>query len=104
MDEILLTAQPREVIGKQVNAMRRAGTIPAILYGSHLATPIPLKIEEKILIQVVATAGRNRLIKLTIDSGAPRLVLTREVQRNPISGRIIHVDLQEVSMTEKVTT
>jgi large subunit ribosomal protein L25 len=102
-EEILLTAQPREIIGKQVRQLRRAGSVPAVLYGTHIA-PTPLKIEEKALRQVVAKAGRNRLIKLTIDSGAPRLVLTRQVQRNPLSGHIVHVDFQEVSMTEKLTT
>jgi len=103
-EDILLSAQARDVIGKQVGAMRRAGTIPGILYGTRLEKPIPIKLEEKMLKQVVATAGRNRLIKLTIDNGDARLVLAREVQRNPLSQRIVHVDLQEVSLTEKITT
>lgn len=103
-DEIVLTAEPRTVIGKQVSALRRAGSVPAILYGTHLESPIPLKIDEKTLKLVISKAGHNRLIRLTLDSGAPRLVLAREVQRNPITGRIVHVDLQEVSMTEKITT
>ncbi len=103
-EEILLTAQPRSVIGKQVGAMRRAGTIPAVLYGRHLDKPLTLQIDEKVLKTVVAKAGRNRLVKLAVDRGTPRLVLTREVQRNSLSGRIVHVDFQEVSMTEKLTT
>jgi len=104
MDDILLTAQPRTVIGKQVGAMRRAGNIPAVLYGKHLPTPLNLQIDEKNLKLVVAKAGTNRLIKLTVDSGDPRLVLTRQVQRNSISGRLVHVDFQEVAMNEKITT
>jgi large subunit ribosomal protein L25 len=103
-EEYLLAAEPRTVLGKQVGQLRRAGSIPAILYGSHVKTPLPLKIEEKTLKQVIAKAGRNRLIKLTVDSGDTRLVLTREVQRNTLTGRIVHVDFQEVSMTEKITT
>ncbi len=103
-EEFVLTAEPRTVRGKQVGQLRRAGSIPAILYGKHVETPLPLKLNEKTLQQVVAKAGRNRLIKLTVDSGAARLVLTREVQRNPLTGRIVHVDFQEVSMTEKLTT
>lgn len=104
MEELLLSAQPRTVVGKQVNALRRAGKIPVILYGKHLAQPLPLQVDERVLQRVVVQAGRNRLIKLTIDSGAPRLVLTREVQRDPISRRLVHVDFQEVSLTEKITT
>jgi len=103
-EEYLLTAEPRTVRGKQVGQLRRAGSIPAILYGSHIETPFPLKLDEKTLKQVIAKAGRNRLIKLTVDAGAVRLVLARDVQRNPLTGRIIHVDFQEVSMTEKLTT
>ncbi|MBI5650975.1 MAG: 50S ribosomal protein L25 [Chloroflexi bacterium] len=104
MADILLSAQPRAVIGKQVNAMRRTGMIPAVLYGKQLENPLTLQIDEKTLKTVVAQAGRNRLIKLTIDGGAERLVLTRDVQRNSLTQRIIHVDLQEISMNEKITT
>ncbi len=102
-DEILLTAQPRELIGKQVKQLRRNGIIPAVVYGSHLPKPLSLKIEEKALLTVVAKAGRNRLIRLSLD-GEQRVVLTRDVQRNPITGRLVHVDFQEVSMTEKITS
>lgn len=104
MEDIVLSAQPRPVIGKQVGALRRAGNVPAVLYGKQLKQPLNLQVDEKTLKVVVAKAGRNRLIKLTIDTGNPRLVLTRDVQRNPISGRIVHVDFQEISMTEKIAT
>ncbi len=105
MEDILLSAQTRIVIGKQVAQMRRAALIPAILYGSHLATTFPLQIEEKTLLSVITKAGRNRLIKLTVESdGGERLVLARDVQRNPITGRLVHVDFQEVSLTEKIST
>jgi large subunit ribosomal protein L25 len=103
-EEFLLNADDRTIIGKQVNAMRRAGSVPAIIYGNHIETPLPIKVEEKTLKQIIAKAGRNRLIKLTVGNSAPRLVLTRQVQRNSMTGIIVHVDFQEVSMTEKVTT
>lgn len=103
-DEILLTAQPRTVIGKQVNAMRRSGIVPAVLYGSHLDKPLALQVDEKTLKTVVSKAGHNRLIRLKLDGGEPHLVLTREIQQHSLSGRIVHVDFQEVSMTEKITT
>jgi large subunit ribosomal protein L25 len=103
-EEFLLNADDRTIIGKQVNAMRRAGSVPAIIYGNHIETPLPIKVEEKTLKQIIAKAGRNRLIKLMVGNSAPRLVLTREVQRNSMTGIIVHVDFQEVSMTEKVTT
>jgi large subunit ribosomal protein L25 len=103
-EDILLTAEPRQVIGKQVRQMRRSGSIPGVLYGKSLEQPVSLKIDEKALKQVVAKAGRNRLIKLTLDSNTPRLVLARAVQREPITGQILHVDFLQVSMTERITT
>ncbi len=102
-DEILLTAQPRDLVGKQVNQLRRAGVIPAVVYGAHVSKALSIKVDEKTLTTVVSKAGHNRLIRLTVEGGE-RMVLTREVQRNPITGRIVHVDFQEVSMTEKITS
>ncbi len=105
MEDILLTAQPRTVKGKQVSQLRRAAWIPAILYGSHLEKNFSIQIEEKVLQLVLAKAGRNRLIKLTVaQDGGERVVLARDVQRNSISGKLVHVDFQEVSLTEKITT
>ncbi|MBI3912981.1 MAG: 50S ribosomal protein L25 [Chloroflexi bacterium] len=105
MEEILLTAQPRTVKGKQVSQLRRADWIPAVLYGRHLEKTVSIQIEEKLLRQVIVKAGHNRLIKLTVENdGGERLVLTREIQRNSISGKFVHVDFQEVSMTEKIHT
>ncbi len=102
-DEILLTAEPRDLVGKQVNQLRRAGVIPAVVYGAHLSQALSIKVDEKTLTTVVGKAGHNRLIRLTLDGGE-RMVLTREIQRNPMSGRIVHVDFLEVSMTEKITS
>ncbi len=101
-DEIQLAVQPRTVIGKQVNALRRQGVIPIALYGGHIA-PSALQAEERTLRVVLSKAGHNRLIYLNMGDGAPHVVVAREIQREPISGRLLHVDLQEISLTEKMT-
>ncbi len=101
-DEIVLDAQPRTVKGKQVLAMRRKGIIPMSLYGGHIQ-PSSLQAEEKGLRLVLTKAGHNRLIRLNLNDGAPHVVIAREIQREPISGRLLHVDLQEISLTEKMT-
>lgn len=99
-----LTAKPRTVIGKQVNALRRSGWIPATLYGKHRAAAATLQIEERALRLMLSRAGNTRLVRVTLDGGETRLAILREIQREPISHRYVHVDLQEVSMTEKMTT
>lgn len=102
MEQLTLTAQPRMVTGKQVRQLRRQGLIPAVVYG-HRTEPIALSIEERQLRQVLQQAGGNQLIKLQVgDDQATRMVLLREVQREPIKRRLLHVDLYEVVMTERI--
>lgn len=102
MEQLTLTAQPRTVTGKQVRQLRREGLIPAVVYG-HRTEPTPLSLEERQLRQVLQQAGGNQLIRLQVGGEeAPRMVLLREVQREPIKRRLLHVDLYEVVMTERI--
>ncbi|MGB8643809.1 MAG: 50S ribosomal protein L25 [Anaerolineae bacterium] len=101
-DEIVLEAKARTVKGKQVLALRRQGFIPLALYGGHIE-PSALQTDEKGLRAVLTKAGHNRLIRLNLEDGVPHIVIAREIQREPISGRLLHVDLQEISLTEKMT-
>lgn len=100
-DELYLSVQPRQVIGKQVRQLRRAGWIPLALYGADMP-PQSLQAEERALRTVLTKAGLNRLIRLDLGDGNSQLVITREIQREPITGRLLHVDLQRVSLTEKM--
>ncbi len=104
MEEIELRAQKREIIGKQVKQLRRQGLIPAILYG-HRREPFPLQIEERSLRRVLERVGSHHLITLRVgDDKEPRMTLAREVQLDPITHTLLHVDFYEVVMTEKITT
>ncbi|HAL61098.1 MAG TPA: 50S ribosomal protein L25 [Chloroflexi bacterium] len=104
MEEIELKAQKREVIGKQVKQLRRQGIVPAILYG-HRTEPLPLQIEERSLRRVLERVGSHHLITLRVgDDKEPRMTLAREVQLDPITHALLHVDFYEVVMTEKITT
>lgn len=100
-EDIQLSVKPRQVIGKQVRALRREGWIPLSVYGSHVQ-PKNMQAEERALRVVIGKAGHNRLIRLNTDDGAQHVVITREIQREPISGKYWHVDFQEISLTEKM--
>lgn len=100
-EEIQLTVQPRTVVGKQVRALRREGWIPLVVYGAHV-TPRNLQAEERALRLVINKAGHNRLVRLDTGDGTPHVVITREIQREPISGKFWHVDFEEISLTEKM--
>jgi large subunit ribosomal protein L25 len=99
MEEIVLQAEQRKVIGKQVNALRRQGGLPAILYGS--IDPLPITLNAHDAERVLQTVTSSHLITVNVD-GAPHSVLVRERQRNPLTGHLIHVDFQVVSLTEKL--
>lgn len=104
MEEIELRAQKREVIGKQVKQLRQQGLVPAILYG-HRTEPLPLQIEERSLRQVLERGGSHHLITLRVgDDKESKITLAREVQLDPITHALLHVDFYEVVMTEKITT
>jgi large subunit ribosomal protein L25 len=102
MEEIVLNAQPRTVVGKQVKALRREGNVPAVLY-SRRGDPVILQANNRELLRVLTRAGGSRLVRLNIAGAkdAP-LALVREVQREPIKGTVLHVDFFGVSMTEAI--
>ena len=103
MEQILLNAQGRHVKGKTVKQLRRTGLVPAVVYG-HRSEPLSLQIEARALQTVLREAGTSRLITLSIEGlGEPKMVLVRELQRDSLNHRMLHVDLYEVIMTERIT-
>jgi large subunit ribosomal protein L25 len=103
MEQILLNAEPRTIKGKKVKDLRRQGYVPAVMYG-HRTEPVSLQVTERELRQVLREAGSSRLITLSVAGTAePRMVLVRDLQRDSINHAVLHVDLYEVIMTEKLT-
>ncbi|PJF48791.1 MAG: 50S ribosomal protein L25 [Candidatus Thermofonsia Clade 3 bacterium] len=102
-DKIELRAEIRAAVGSGVNALRRSGKVPAIVYGRN--TPnIPIQLDAREVTNTLRKTGHNTLITLHIaGQDAPQMVLTREVQRDPIRRTIQHIDFYAVSMTEKIT-
>jgi large subunit ribosomal protein L25 len=102
MEEVVLKAKRREVIGKQVKALRREGWLPAIIYGSGI-DPLPISLNYREAHRVLPGISSSRLIVVDVD-GERHTSLVRERQRHPVTGNMLHLDFQEVSMTEKLRT
>lgn len=100
MEETVLKAQPRTVIGKQVKALRREGKLPAVLYGSNIQ-PIPIVMELRETSRILAGVSSSHLITIDLD-GEKYPTLVREKQRNWIKGVLTHIDFLVVSLTEKL--
>jgi large subunit ribosomal protein L25 len=104
MQQIELKAQPREIIGKQVKRIRRAGLVPAIIYGPQIQ-PIPIQLDVHELTSTLGRAGANRLIAIDVEGDAhPHVTLARDVQRDVLTRDVLHVDFQEVVLTETITS
>jgi large subunit ribosomal protein L25 len=100
MEEIILKANTRKVVGKQVKALRRAGQLPAVIYGRG-KTPVAVTLDLHETSKLLPTITSSHLITLSVE-GKPHTTLVREKQRHPVSGELIHVDFLEVSLTEKL--
>lgn len=99
--KIELRAAPRTVLGKKVSQLRRQGLIPANVYG-HNVPSFAIQVPSDDLRHVLRDAGRNGIVYLRVDGGEPRPTFIRDVQRNPVSDAILHVDFLQISLKERV--
>ena len=99
-----LTVQQRGETGKQVaKRLRRAGAVPAVLYGG--AKPEPISVDPKAVLRIIhGHAGSTQLLNLTFEGdGGSRMAIIRDLQFDPVSERLLHVDLQEVTADRAIT-
>ena len=102
MEQIELHVVTRELMGKKSRFLRRQGITPVHLFG-YDTEPMALQCETLQLKQVLKTAGKTKLVGLRVDKHRkPRSVVVREVQKNALSGELVHVDFFQVSMEEKM--
>jgi large subunit ribosomal protein L25 len=100
-----LTIKRREGTGKGfAKRLRREGVVPAVLYGG--AAPEPVTIDPKAVLRMIhGHEGSTQLLTLKFDgeSAGVRMAIIRELQFDPVSERLLHVDLQEVSADRPIT-
>jgi large subunit ribosomal protein L25 len=106
MKEIVIKAKARVKLGKEhAKKLRREGIIPAVVYGAQ-TTPLPLEVEAKGFYALLRSGlGENIIVTLDIDDSknGDKKVLIRELQRDPVWGTILHIDFQQISLTQKLT-
>ncbi len=86
---VKLTARKRSEKEKP-KALRRQGWVPAVVYGPHLGST-PIAVEYKALEKLIAEITRSTRIELEYD-GERHFVFIKELQRDPITDRFLHVD------------
>jgi large subunit ribosomal protein L25 len=104
MSELTIDVQKREKTGKGPNRRARSGgLIPAVVYGGGKDS-VSIQIDRKSMLDLMKKAGSENpiyLLKLT-DSGNERHAMIREVQIDPISRQVLHIDFQRVMMDQKI--
>lgn len=102
MAEVKLKAQKRETTGKgSARKVRAEGRIPAILYGKDLESVAVEVDRREFVIALHTDAGMNVLLDVEVD-GTNTLALMRELQRDPVTGKLLHADFVKVDRMQKV--
>ncbi len=105
MEHSKLKVAVREETGKGVaRTLRRGGQVPAVVYGAGKAQALSANLKD-VEKAMQGHAGRNGLFDLEISGGKKgrtALTLVRDIQRDPISGKILHIDFLEVSEKAKI--
>lgn len=102
-NSVQLELDPRELTGKKVGRLRRAGIVPVHLYGPGM-TPRSLQCQTSQLIQVLAKAGGATAITITIQGEVgTHLAFAREIQWDPRRDDLLHVDLLAADVSRPVT-
>jgi large subunit ribosomal protein L25 len=107
MADITLNAQLRTITGKKVGRLRRAGIIPANIYGRHMES-VPVQLDVRSLRDVLAQAGSTTVVDVHVSmadgssDGRVHPVLIERVSRHPGSGQVLHLDLRQVDLNRPV--
>jgi large subunit ribosomal protein L25 len=102
MENLVLEAERRDLIGKKVKVLRRQGLLPAILYGRGIE-PIPIQMDELEAERTLSKASGSTLIDLAID-GETHKVIVRDAQFDSIYLNLLHVDFLKVAMDVAIRT
>ncbi|MFA6082128.1 MAG: 50S ribosomal protein L25 [Patescibacteria group bacterium] len=98
-----LNADTRKITGKKVKSIRRDGLIPLVMYGKGLPTH-HLQSNAKLFSKLFKESGTSSLVDIAIEDAKPIKALIKSVSLDPVSNEILHADLLQVNMKEKIRT
>ncbi len=97
-----LAAETREVLGKKVAHLRRAGRLPAVVFG-HGKDSIPVTVDRHEFELLRRRIAGSTLVELSVDGKKSHPVLVHDVQISPVTREMLHAELFLVRMTEEIT-
>lgn len=91
----------RDSVGKnKVDKLRVENLVPGVIYGNNKGSR-NISVVEKDLVKIVEEAGTSNIIDIDLD-GQPCKVLFKEIQNHPFKNKIVHFDMFEINMSEKI--
>ena len=103
MAKITLSVEPRTLAGKKVKQLRRQGIIPANIFGGKIKSTA-VQVKESVFAPIWHQAGETQIVYLQLgDEKENRPTLISNIQRNPVSDAVIHVDFRQVDLKQKIT-
>ncbi len=100
MENVVIKASKRDVLGKKVGQLRREGKLPGVIYGHHME-PISIVMDAREACRSMVGLTPSSIVTLDVD-GEKHSALIRERQRNYLKNTFIHVDFQAVAADEKI--
>lgn len=101
MQKIELQAEPRNITGRQVKSLRRAGFVPAVIYGRGFES-VPIQVPLKDFERVYTEAGESTVVYLNV-GGQDYPTIIHEVVRDAVSDAYLHADFYKVRLDEKIS-
>ncbi len=104
MERVKLAARLRDGRGtKDAKALRAAGDVPGVIYSATSETE-SIVVSVRDLRHALSAAGVHSVFDVSIDGKTDRPVLIKEFQLDPVRDRVIHVDLHEIRLDQKINT
>jgi len=103
MDKVALKAKIREVFGRRTKKGKRAGLIPAVIYGRGIES-LSLWINDLDFRRLIKKSGESTMIGLDIDGKGEKNVIIYETQKDPMTEKYTHIDFFQVRMDEEIET
>jgi large subunit ribosomal protein L25 len=95
-----LELRPRDVEGSRATRrLRREGLVPGIIYGGD-GDCVPFAVDARILRNALAHA--HAVIEIEMDGGSAQPVMVKDIQRHPVRGDVVHLDLLRVNMSKPI--
>lgn len=101
MDKLTLKVEERKTKGRKVKRLRKEGILPGVIFGKDVKSE-NIKFNEKEFDKIFNKAGETSIVELSLGKGS-KPTLIKNIQKDPVTGKFLHVDFYQVDLKKRVT-